>query len=190
MTEILGYHTANTMEALAAFMGEVLAQYEALEQAIAPIDEKVEGLQKDWEPRPLSFWSEVLQTGIAEVRQATATCLGLFDKKRSHERAVPLIICATSISYTGDLHYVKERLEEAGILLTAYLHTSARTVSVEQHIRERQRMMRALQEVSEAVHEAVDKGRVTLKSAPEEQRRLFGPLPCLRVVKDQPYREE
>jgi hypothetical protein len=193
MTKILGYDTTATMEALTAFIAQVSAQYEALEQAIAPVDEKIADLQKDWDPRPLAFWSEVLRKSIPAIRSATTGCLDLFGKKRSQATPVPIIICATSPGYTCDLHCIEEKIEEAGILLTAYLRTPE-SESMETRIRARQRMMRALQQLSKVVHEAVDNGRLKLKSAPEEQRKfLCHPMrqapkesePRLRVVDDQ-----
>ena len=95
---------------------------------------------------------------------------------------MPIVICATSISYRCDLHLINDKLEEAGIRLTAYLRTPAaylRTFenesAAEKQIRERQRIMHALEELSKAVHEAVDKGRVHLMSTPEEQQKLLYP---------------
>src|SRR5947207_1902475 len=113
MTEILGYETTNAMETLATFVGLVSAQYDALEQAIAPVDEKIADLQKDWDPRPLAFWSEVLRKSLPAIRAATTGCLNLFGKKRSQTTPVPIIICATSIGYTCDLYCIEEKIEEA-----------------------------------------------------------------------------
>ena len=169
---ILGYDTTNAMEALAAFIALADKEYAALEQAIGPVDEKIADLQRDWDPRPLAFWSGVLRKSIPAIRGATASCLDLFGRKRSQETPIPLIMSATSMVYACDLHCIKEKIEEAGILLTAYLCTPE-SKSVETRIRERQRMMRALQQLSKVVHEAVDNGRLKLKSAPEEQRKLL-----------------
>jgi len=62
MTEILGYETTNAMETLATFVGLVSAQYDALEQAITPVDEKIADLQQDWDPRVLVGGSEKISS--------------------------------------------------------------------------------------------------------------------------------
>jgi hypothetical protein len=80
-----------------------------------------------------------------------------------------------------------EKINEAGILLTTYLRSSTRQ-SMETQIRERQRILHALEQLSKAGHEAVDQGRANLKGASEEQRKLLRPAkrpvvkPHLRVV--------
>jgi hypothetical protein len=173
MTRILGYETTKDREALAAFMAEALTEYEALEQAIAAVDEQIEDLKQDWEPRELSFWSKILRTFLPAIRKATARCLNLFGKKRSQAVPVPLIICGTHIGYTCDLHCIHDQIEEAGILLTSYLCTPLSNLSVETRDSQRQRLLRALEQLSQAVHEAVDKGRVKLKDAPQEQCTLL-----------------
>jgi hypothetical protein len=183
MTTILGYETTKDREALAAFMAEALAQYQVLAQQGAAVDEKIEDLRKDWEPRPPSFWSPVLKTTLPAIRQAADTCLGLFDKKRSQERPVLPAIWLTSIV---DLHSIEGKVEEAGILLTAYLRSSPRR-SVEAQIRERQRILQALEQVSQAVHEAYDNAQVNLDKVREEHHTslclaLEHPVSHLRPV--------
>src|SRR5579859_492620 len=185
MTEILGYNTTTAMEALTAFIAKASTRYEALEQAIVPVDEKVTDLQKDWDLRSAVFWSEVLRTSLPAIRGATTKCLGLFDRKQSQETPIPIIICATNIGYTCDLHCVEAKIDEAGILLTVNVRTCGSN-SVEKQIRERQRLMGVLQQLSKSVHEAVDNGRLKLKSAPEEQRKLLSP-PKRKVPEHQPH---
>jgi len=181
---ILGYNTTNTMEALAAFIANASVQYEALEHAIAPVDEKITDLQKDWEPRPLSFWSEILGKSIPAIREATASCLSLFDPKRSQETPIPIVMCARHLSYTCNLSHIEEQIEQSGILLTAYRLNVAEGLSVEKQIRERQRLMRALLALSQVIHKAIDDGRMTLKSAPEEQRKILCPSKRLHIVEE------
>jgi phytoene/squalene synthetase len=87
-----------------------------------------------------------------------------------------VIITATSISYRCDLHTVESKIEEAGILLTAYLEVC--TSQKEHHIRQRQKVLKALQAVVRATHEAIKDGRSALEQAPRRQQVLFTPRPA------------
>lgn len=174
MNKILGYGTSNTIEVLNSFITHAQQQYEALEQAIVPVDERITDLQKDWELRSFLFWQSILKTSLPAIRDATTQCLNLFDRKQSQTIPVPIAICATSIGYTCDLHCIGKKIEDAGILLTAYFHTSDSN-SIEQQIRGRQRILTTLRQLSKVVHEAVDNGRAKLDEAPEEQRKILCP---------------
>lgn len=99
-----------------------------------------------------------------------------FDREHSQEAPVPLIISATSIAYRSRLHIVNEDIEEVGILLTVSI-SSLHDASTEEQIRERQRLLCALQRLSEVVHEAANTARVKLEEAPEAQRKLLIPAP-------------
>jgi hypothetical protein len=100
--------------------------------------------------------------------------LGLFSPRGSQWKSVPPIIFGTGLACIVNFHSIEAKVEEAGILLTAYLRSSSSLYSgtrrhVEAQIRERQCLLRALEQVSQAVHDAVDNGRLKLKSMPEEQ---------------------
>lgn len=176
MTEILGFETAIDERTLAQFLASAHQAYQKLEEAITPIDKQIADVQKDWDPRLASFWKAALQE-IQTTRSAAADCINLFDCEQSQEVPVPIIISATSIAYLSGLHNVNAKIEEAGILLTAYIQSSG-SPSIEKDIRERQRLLWALKELSEAVHKAANKARAKLNEAPEVQRQLLVPTPA------------
>ncbi len=174
MTElILGYQTAADEDVLSAFLTTAQEKYQMLEEVIAPIDERIAHLQQDWLLRPASFWQATLEE-VQILHTTTNACLLLFDKAQSQAAPVPLVICATSIAYRGDLHSVNEEIEEVGILFTTFLQSPS-SAFLEEQIRERQRLTHALEELSQTIHTAVHNARAKLDKAPVAQRKLLTP---------------
>jgi hypothetical protein len=186
MTEMFaGYSITRSQQELEAFIDQARREYDTLAGAIAPVDEKIANLQRDWHPRSAHFWGEALYRDIPPIREAARACSLLFDKGQSHVTPIPIVIYTTLPGFIGYLHHIDSVIEEAGILLTVYLQTP-RPSSVEGQIRERQRLMRALQKVSRATHNAIDEALGRLSQAPQKQVRLLTPTMPTEPGQNQP----
>ena len=174
--KILDSWVSEDPHVMETFLTTARERYTALEQALDPIVAAVSDLEKDWKPRWKEYWTPKL-VALASVRVATQVALQVFEREQSTQAApLPVIITATSISYRCDLHTVENKIEEAGILLTAYLEVC--TSQKEQHIRQRQKVLKALQAVVNATHAAIKDGRSALEQAPRRQQELFTPRPA------------
>ncbi|GHO88235.1 hypothetical protein [Dictyobacter formicarum] len=176
MSHILGYGVADDTATLMAFIARACQAYQALEEAVQPIDAAIEELGKDWEPRPASFWLPILKEHLSAIHQTETACLSLFSKEQSlRTTPIPILFSATSIGYLSRLYTVEHKLEEAGILLTAFMRSRG-SRSQEKQIRERQQLLQEIDKLSKAVHAAVNTARAELDQAPAAQARLLAPV--------------
>lgn len=170
---IMGYYVTDAPDVLEGFLIQGRERYTAIEQALEPIKATVADLEGDWKPRWASYW-QAKTADLTTLRTATQAALQLFDREQSSQAApTPIIFSATSIAYKFGLHTIQSKIEEAGILLTTYIEVSASRQ--EKHIRQRQRVLKALQDVVKATREAVSEGRTTLNQASQEQQKLLAP---------------
>nr|MBA2676812.1 hypothetical protein [Ktedonobacteraceae bacterium] len=94
-------------------------------------------------------------------------------EQSSEQAPVPVIFYGATMGYTIPLRLIEGRIEEVGILLTSYIEVC--DSHQEQHLRQRQRVLQALQEVVETTRDAIHKGRTGLEQAPQEQQQLLAP---------------
>ena len=128
---------AAAMEDQTFALAQMEMLYETLEQAMVPIDEKIAILQKNWAPRDYKFWQQVM-TCIMDTHLVLA------------QATIPPVG-----GYRESLGEIGDCTDEAGILLTVLLMTHDTTASaLEERIRQRQRVMKALEKLSETVHQA------------------------------------
>lgn len=177
---ILRYWTTDDADVLDAFLTTARERYAALEDALTPISEAVEDLERDWAIRPIEYWMAITRHLLA-VRDATKACMHLFARERSSE-ATPfaLVVPASAPNYTYALYTVLEVIGHAGLVLTSY---SVVCQSMERkHLRQRQEVFHALCDLNEAVYEAISEGRAELEQAPMLHARLTSSqvLPTVR----------
>jgi len=171
LDKIMGYWvTDDPAAALEAFVVQVRGRYNALEQALEPIEATVRNLEGDWKPRWEQYWNAKLKD-LTALRAANQAALQVFDKDSSSRTApIPLIIAGTSLGYRCALHTIVSEIEEAGVLITSYIEVSESRK--EQHIRQRQRVLQALQEVVKETRSAINEGRDKLVEDIEKQRKM------------------
>ncbi len=186
----LGYWVTDAPDVLASFLATALQRYNALEEALAPISTAVTDLERDWHPRSAAFWQQVL-AALATARQAGQACMVLFAREHSSfERPVPLGVPVASIRATVSLHRIATEIEEAGILLTVYSATC--DVRDETHIRQRQRLVRALREVETVARLAIMEGPAGEDTwlQKRQERGTTARRPALRIVCQQEGRAD
>jgi len=161
---ILRYWTTDDADVLDTFLATARERYAALEDALTPISEAVEDLERDWAIRSVEYWMEMTQQFVV-LRDVTKRCKHLFEQERSSEATpVALVVSASAPNYTYALYTVLEVVGHAGLVLTSY---SVVCQSMERkHLRQRQEVFHALCDLNEAVHEAITEGRAELEQAP------------------------
>lgn len=178
---ILRYWTTDDADVLDAFLTTARERYAALEDALTPITEAVDDLERDWAIRQPEYWMAMTRHLLA-VRDATKECVSLFERERSSEATpVALVVPASAPNYTYALYTVLEVIGHAGLVLTSY---SVVCQSMERkHPRQRQEVFYALCDLNEAVHEAISEGRAELEQAPMLHTRLIS-SPALPSVRE------
>ena len=176
-----GYWVTDSAEVLETFLAHTRERYAALEKTLEPLSAAIHDLDRDWELRWADWW-HTKTIALATLREATRTCLQVFDREQSsQESPVALILPATSIAYTSSLRSLEEAIEEAGILITAY--TRVCQSLEEKHIRQRQRVLQALRNVDRATCDAIIAARtkwaqaeivLLLTRAPSEMTEVQG----------------
>jgi hypothetical protein len=122
---IMGYSVTDLPSVLQEFIAQARERYAAIEQAIQPIKAAITDLERDWTPRDVTFWQQVIES-LDPVRQATQKCMALFDQTlNSQEHPAPLVLVATSFVYALGLQQIENSIEEAAILLFAAIRQSA-----------------------------------------------------------------
>ena len=165
-TTFLGYQVfTDAPEICATFLAQARAHYDTLEQTLGPIKEAVNELQQDWEPRRMWYWQNVLNH-LVPVRQALGACVWHFGTERSQSIPIPRHMAAAAISYLHDVHRLECKLEEAGLLLTS--HSAVLPSLEEAHLRQRQRVVKALRALLEEGQKVVTASRVKLDEAQEK----------------------
>jgi len=173
LDKIGGYWVTDDPNVLDAFLVQARERYTAIEQALEPIAATVSDLERDWKPRWEAYWKRKL-TALLSLRAATHATFQLFDREQnSRENPVPAMFYETNVCYTIPLRLVLNKIEEAGILLTSYIEVS--NSHQEQHLRQRQRVLKALQKVVSSVREVIGKGHAELDRATQEQKKLLTP---------------
>jgi len=171
LDQIMGYWVTDDPAVLAAFVALVRERYNALEQALEPIEATVRNLEGDWKPRWEQYWNVKLKD-LTALRAANQAALQVFDKDSSSRTApIPLIIAGTSLGYRCALHTIASEIEEAGVLITSYMKVSES--HQEPHIRQRQRVLNALQEVVKETRSAINEGRDKLIEDSGKQQKLM-----------------
>jgi hypothetical protein len=135
------------------FYMKVQAAFTELKDAISPLDLKIKELNRDWEPKEFRFWSRALRQDVPAIQAAVAKCLHVVVRSPEHPEVAVATLqrrCHIYLSHIGG------RIEEVGIKLTATLHDIGRTQSAEAQIRKRQDNKRVIEDLSKAVHEALD----------------------------------
>ena len=170
VTKCGGYWVTDETLALEIFLAQTGERYLALEEAVKPISASVLDLERNWTPRWADYW-EAKTMALATLRTATRTCLQVFDREQSSQKApVALVVPATSILYISSLRSIEKAIEEAGILITAYSGV-CRSLE-EKHLRQRQRVLQALREVERATCDAIITARTEWEQAPMLHVRL------------------
>src|SRR5581483_8845442 len=108
-------------EDLTIFLVQAQRCYNDLEQSLVPITETIGDLEQDWTPRLPEFWERVT-TSVTSIRQTASACLALFQESSAQHASLALLISVASIEQSCYLHYLKSRVDEVGIRLTAYQH--------------------------------------------------------------------
>ncbi len=176
--KIMDYWVTDDPAVLDAFIVHVRERYTALEQALEPITVTVNDLERDWKPRWEHYW-QTKMAALLSLRTAAHAALQVFDREQSSEdMPIPIIFAGISLGYRFGLHTVESKIEEAGILLTSYIEVCSS--HEEQHLRQRQRVLNALQEVVKATREATNEGRDKLAEDSREQK-LTVPRPTRRT---------
>ena len=178
LDNIMGYWVTDHPLVLETFVAQAREQYLAMEQALEPLVATVRNLEGDWNPRWAYYWNAKLKE-LTVLRTANQAALQMFDKDQSSQTApMPLIIAGTALGYRCAFHTIESEIEEAGILITSYIEVSES--HKEQHIRQRQRVLKALQEVVKETRDAIGKGRTKLIEDTEQQQKLMTPQPTQR----------
>ena len=180
LDNIMGYWVTDHPQVLEAFVAQARERYLAMEQALEPLAATVRNLEGDWKPRWAYYWNAKLKE-LTVLRAANQAALQLFDQDQSSQAApIPLIISGTALGYRGAFHTIESEIEEAGILITSYIEVS--DSHKEQHLRQRQRVLNALQEVVKQTRKAIGKGRAKLIEDTEKQQKLMtmAPQPAQR----------
>lgn len=184
LDQIMEYWVTDDPTVLDAFVAQVQERYNALEQALEPIAATVRNLEGDWKPRWESYWNAKLKD-LTVLRAANQAALQVFEKDSSSRTApIPLIIAGTSLGYRCALQTIESEIEEAGVLITSYIEVSES--HKEQHLRQRQRVLKALQEVVKETHSAINEGRDKLGKAAQEQQKLIAPQPVRKAKQKKP----
>jgi hypothetical protein len=168
MTTILGFFVTDDPAYLASWMDGARERYAALEQALEPLQNVVEYLDRDWQPQPPAYWHRTMEH-LAPLRQAIEACSALFEREQSSEECpVPLAMVGHHLRYQISLSAVSREYEEAGILLTSH---SAASYSLEVgHIRQRQQVLKALRKLCEVGQKAIKEGRAEIDTLPAEHQ--------------------
>jgi hypothetical protein len=164
-----GHYTTDEPEALTAFLARAHTCYHALSASLAPLRERLTDLEGDWQPRAQASWQETIAR-VTAVRAALQEILALFDPAQSTPaHPTPLLIAMTAAEAYGERWAVQEALDEALILLTAYLpHCHSQE---ERSLRLRQRVVAALRALLLTGADAVQCGQRKLAKAPEEDEQ-------------------
>lgn len=179
LDKIMGYWVTDDPMVLEGFVAHVQEHYDALEQALEPIAATVRNLESDWKPRWNQYWNAKLKD-LTALRAANQAELQVFDKEqRSRTVPIPLIIAGTSLGYRCPLHSVESQIEEAGILITSYIDVC--DSHQEQHLRQRQRVLNALQEVVKETRKAIKEGRDKLVEDSGKQQKLVSAPPVRKA---------
>lgn len=162
----LGAWVTDDPEVMSAFLAQGHVRYAALQQACAPIKEAIEELQRDWQPREQHYWQNILDQ-LSPLRKAMHACRALFAREQNSEmHPLPMAFAANlTYRYGWNLNGVEEKIENAGILLT--IQSATPSSLDEAHIRQRQRVLRAL----EALHEVVLKATTDARIAFDKEQR-------------------
>lgn len=172
--KIMGYWVSDDPAVLEAFLKNMREWYDILDQTREPITKTIRNLDQDWKPRWAEYWKRVIQE-LGPLREAERGCLFALAREQSCESIpAPLVLAATSIMYIAPLNTLEAKIEDAGILMTAYIEMS--DSHQEKHLRQRQAVLKALRAVDVAAQEAVFDGRTTeLNQALQEQQKLLTP---------------
>ncbi len=93
---ILRYWTTDDADVLDTFLATARERYAALEDALTPISEAVEDLERDWAIRSVEYWMEMTQQFVV-LRDVTKRCKHLFEQERSSEATpVALVVSASA----------------------------------------------------------------------------------------------
>ena len=138
-----------------AVLARAQERYTALEQSLHPLVATVSDLEGDWNPRLTKYWNATLRD-LTAVRTATQGVFQMFDWDQSRH-AAPIPHVLTSFGHTIRLLIAQSKIEEAGILLTSYIQVCGS--HEEHHLHQRQRVLKALQEVVKVTRDAIQEGR-------------------------------
>jgi hypothetical protein len=173
LDRIMGFWVTDQPEVLEEFLQQARECYTAIEEVGKSIKDAVSDLEQDWAPRPFDFWQQAI-TNLGPLRQATQTCSVLFEPEHSSkEKPVPLIIAGTYLGYLFGMHRIEQKIENAGILLTAH-RINAGSLE-EEHIRQRQRALEALRKLEKVGREVVAEGRAKLDDVAKERHCITRP---------------
>lgn len=169
--KLLGYWVSENPTVLQAFQKNAHEWYDLLDQMRELITKTVNSIEHDGELRSVAYWKQVARE-LGPLHAATQGCLWTFAKEQScRSLPVPLILPVASIMYTHPLRVLEARIEEATLLITAYIEVC--DSRQETHVRQRQAVLKALRAVDTAAQEAVSDGRTELGKASDEQHILL-----------------
>lgn len=200
LTTILGFVATDNPAYLVSWMATAHGRYSMLEQALQPLQQVVDELEPDWQPRHPTYWLRTMGH-LPPLRQAIKACCSLFEREQSSEEApVPFALVGHDIQYRFSLSSLEREFEEAGILLTSH---SAAPYSMEvASLRQRQQVLGALQKLCKAGRKAIEEGRAGIDRLPAEheayqalgqsarRKRRTTAVQVLRSDEPDPHQEE